>query len=93
MAAVGSKVGVGVGQLGFAGPVVDQPNRPRISPGVGGPLVSFARATRGLRRPSLDARSRRPIRPPFNSKWKAKAVGLVDDTRVVELTNPKEWEQ
>ena len=27
-------------------------------------MVSFARATRGLRRPSLDARSRRPIRPP-----------------------------
>jgi hypothetical protein len=30
----------------------------------GGLLTSFARATRGLRRPSLDARSRRPNRPP-----------------------------
>jgi len=38
------------------------------------------------------ASSRRPIRPPFNSKWKAKADGLVDATRVVELSNPKEWE-
>lgn len=33
------------------------------------------------------------IGPPFNSKWKAKAAGLVDATRVVELTNPKEWEK
>ena len=30
----------------------------------GSPLVSCARATRGLRRPSLDARSGRPSRPP-----------------------------
>ncbi len=30
----------------------------------GGLLISCARATRGLRRPSLDKRSGRPIRPP-----------------------------
>ena len=33
------------------------------------------------------------IGPPFNSKWKAKAVGLFDATRVVELINPKKWEK
>jgi hypothetical protein len=32
--------------------------------GEGGLLISCARATRGLRRPSLDARSGRPSRPP-----------------------------
>jgi hypothetical protein len=31
-------------------------------------LISCARATRGLRRPSLDARSGRPIRPPSNEE-------------------------
>jgi hypothetical protein len=31
---------------------------------MGSPLVSCARATRGLGRPSLDARNGRPIRPP-----------------------------
>jgi len=56
---MGSEVGFGVGQLGFAGPVVEQPIRPRTPPGVGTPL---------------------------------RADGLVDATRVVELSNPKEWE-
>ena len=31
-------------------------------------MISCARATRGLRRPSLDARSRRPIRPPSRER-------------------------
>ena len=35
-----------------------------VGEGEGSLLVSCARATRGLRRPSLDARSGRPIRPP-----------------------------
>ena len=42
--------------------------------GQGGLLASGARATRGLRRPSLDARSGRPNRPPCQGKdeeaWK-----------------------
>jgi hypothetical protein len=32
--------------------------------GDGGLITPLARATRGLRRPSLDARSQEPIRPP-----------------------------
>ena len=34
----------------------------------GGPLASCARATRGLGRPSLDARSGRPSRPPSRER-------------------------
>ena len=37
---------------------------------MGSPLVSCARATRGLRRPSLNARSRRPIGPPATTRNK-----------------------
>jgi len=50
------------------GPVADQPSRLRTLSGVGRegwPVVSFARATRALGRASLDARSGRPIGPPF----------------------------
>ena len=39
-------------------------------------LISCARATRGLRRPSLDARSGRPSRPPFR-EGKASKLGVV----------------
>ena len=61
---------------------------------MGAPLVSFARATRGPQGPSLDARSWRPIGPPFNKcKKETKAAGLVDATRVVEMINYKKWEQ
>ena len=45
--------------------------------GRGSPLVSFARATRGFSRPSLDARSWRPIEPPFNRKMKGQAIGFL----------------
>ena len=52
---MGKEIGVGVGELRFAGAVVDQLawSRKRNED----LFVSFARATRGLRRPSLDARS------------------------------------
>ena len=47
---MGKKVGFGIGELRDAGPVLDQPDRPRTPPGVGkrqgGPLASCARGRR-----------------------------------------------
>jgi hypothetical protein len=78
---VGSEIGFGVGQLKFAGPVVDQPNRP------GRLTVSAARTNVAL----FIHRAVRPRTPP-GVGTPLRADGLVDATRVVELSNPKEWE-
>jgi hypothetical protein len=40
-------------------------------------MVSCARATRGLGRPSLDTRSGRPIGPPFREKRTSKLGGSI----------------
>ena len=40
-------------------------------------MVSCARATRGLGRPSLNTRSGRPIRPPFREKRTSKLGGII----------------
>ena len=78
---MGSEVGFGVGQLGFEGPVVDQPIRPdRLT-------VSAARTNVVL----FIHRAVRPRTPP-GVGTPLRADGLVDASRVVELNNPKEWE-
>ena len=50
--------------------------------GEGSLLISPARATRGLRRPSLDARSGRPSRPPSREEKGASLEGWGESDQV-----------
>ena len=59
---------------GKLGPSCDAGMDPQERGGEGGLLISYARATRGLRRPSLDARSGRSSRP-HSREEKANELG------------------
>ena len=64
-------------------PAWDAGMAPQERGGEGGLLISRARATRGLGRPSLDARSRRPSRPPSLRRQRASLEGSFRRMRVL----------